>query len=146
MPMLPASAARLALTAALYLGYGPALATPVTCPPVVEPGPPSLTTLPEGWSGFVDTVNARYNLMGVQLYSGHPRELATLVPDTQTADSALWNLAADPRGYYFACEYSNTALNLIRQLPAEMKACIVTYEKGASNANGTPAIQFAGCE
>jgi hypothetical protein len=90
-----------------------------------------------------------HRLEQVTFFDGPPEELASLVyDDLKTAGKqqvAVWNFAANPRGFWISCAYSGTAVVLSRRLPAGIKTCRVTYDKTASSAAGLPAIQKIDC-
>lgn len=63
------------------------------------------------------------------LYDGHPREMASLVPDKTTETRGLliatWKLAgaeAD-RGYWVGCAYGNSMTLLTMRLPDTISSC-----------------------
>jgi len=100
----------------------------ILCPPEVATVQTS-SAAPEGWDVFIDTVNAKHFLESISLYSGHPREMASLVPDNEgdsSDDSSVWTLFPEnSRSYWVACKYHDTDIMLIKSF-AITKSCIVT--------------------
>ena len=87
------------------------------------------TAVPEGWEVFVDTTNTRHFLESISLYSGHPRDMASLVPDNEgdTSDeSSVWTIFPDAgRSYWVSCKYHDTDIMLIKSFVIT-KSCVVT--------------------
>lgn len=69
-------------------------------------------------------------LRGMQLYSGHPRGMAALVPDddkpiTNGARESTWRLVVGE--HWVSCSYPGASLALVRALPASVSTCRMTY-------------------
>jgi hypothetical protein len=64
-------------------------------------------------------------LEGISLYSGHPREQASLAPDN--ADSAkgpwVWTTAKDDHGYWMECRYMRTSLVYVKKIGEGSATC-----------------------
>lgn len=64
----------------------------------------------------------------VAFYSGHPREMASLVPDRQTESSSAWEFPGKAsQNFWLACEYTNTEMMLVRQLSSGFAECEVVF-------------------
>jgi len=69
-------------------------------------------------------------LTGMSLYSGHPRERASLVPDDDrsikgTGRLASWKFQGE---HWVGCNYANSLNMLIRPLPDTATACEMHYQ------------------
>lgn len=68
----------------------------------------------------------------VTIYDGHPRELASLVPDGEERRNAgriasVWKL--DPSStYWIECAYRSTDVVIFRRLPAKTSTCEVVTD------------------
>lgn len=83
------------------------------------------------WRVTEDEGRRGYFLDSVSVYSGHPRELANLVPDKTIVRNQrrkyIWNLiASTPEEYWVACSYTNSRSLLARALPNGLKKCELT--------------------
>ncbi len=80
-----------------------------------------------GWDQFVRPVDGKEPrwspIAGISLYSGHPSEIAELVPDNGE-DVWTFGASAPPeQPTYMACIYFNTRVQLIKSLPLNIKKC-----------------------
>ena len=81
------------------------------------------------WEATVDKGKVEVHLQSMLLYDGHPREMASLVPDNTNEIRGLliatWKLAkaeAD-RGYWVGCAYANSMTLLTLRLPDTVSIC-----------------------
>jgi hypothetical protein len=86
------------------------------------------------WEVTADKGKVDVRLQSMLLYEGHPREMASLMPDTTTQARGLlvatWRLAkaeAD-RGYWVGCAYRNSMTLLTRRLPDTVSRCRYTQK------------------
>lgn len=90
-------------------------------------------TAPPGWSAADD--GSPHRLAGVTFFDGPPADLASLKYDDEASAekewTGIWHFEPNPRGFWITCTYSGTSIVLSRRLPAEVKVCRVTYEKGS---------------
>ena len=68
-------------------------------------------------------------LTGMALYSGHPRERASLVPDADKSMKGIGRLASwkFQGEHWVGCNYANSLNMLIRPLPGTATACEMHY-------------------
>jgi len=81
-------------------------------------------------------------LSGMALYSGHPRERASLVPDDDkrmkgTGRTASWKFQGE---HWVGCNYANSGHMLIRPLPVTATACEMHYQVTSGKIN---IVRFA---
>jgi len=105
-----------------------------TCPKAF---PAIQASIDQGWQslevGDSQTAPARglsTNLLGMALYSGHPRERASLVPDEDksmkgTGRLASWKFHGE---HWVGCNYANSLKMLIRPLPGTATECEMHYQ------------------
>lgn len=86
------------------------------------------------WEVTADKGKVEVHLESMLLYDGHPREMASLVPDKTTEARGLlfatWRLAkaeAD-RGYWVGCAYRNSMTLLTKRLPDTVSSCRYTQK------------------
>lgn len=128
--------ARATLVAALItLPATQALAAPVSieCPERISVEEVAKAAYPS-WEVTADKGKIDVHLQSMLLYDGHPREMASLMPDKTTEARGLlvatWRLAkaeAD-RGYWVGCAYRNSMTLLTRRLPDTVSSCRYTQK------------------
>ncbi len=65
---------------------------------------------------------------GVAFYIGHPKEMSSLVPDRESKEKAAWQFSKkESQKFWLACEYQNTEMMLVKELPRSLSQCEVTY-------------------
>ena len=84
-----------------------------------------------GWEVVIDAKS--FPLDRVALYSGHPSEKATLVPDESSPRAGgsidRWTFTRSPNeSIWLACVYSGTGAILAQRLGDSIKGCAVDYE------------------
>ena len=102
------------------------------------------------WQATPDKQRELSLLNSVQLYSGHPDDMGTLVP-TKTVyigrlEVSTWSQldVEHARGYWLGCSYSNSKTLLSQRLPDGIKACVL---KQKINQVGTHiGIESFACE
>lgn len=118
-----------------------AQAAPVvlSCPQsidVSESGKP-----PAGWE-FAATAQPR-GFQSLTLFSGHPREMASLAPDSQRRKgqvlSSSWKIA-DSEKHWLACGYTQTTAQLVQRLPAGLKNCSATHQGPDRDLRADPKL------
>ena len=86
---------------------------------------------PEGWS--VQQHKSGHRLAGVTFYDGPPASEASLVYDETKTEGddwiATWRFPANAGGYWIACRYEATTMELARALPPAVSVCRVAYDK-----------------
>jgi hypothetical protein len=112
-----------------------------TCPSDISVAQ-SLSAPATGWDSFEDDTPTQ--LMSVGVFDGHPREQASLVPDSDTESAGrrvvVWQLAEKPaRGYWLACYYDHSRIALTRMLPAGITRVEVTRDPQSTVA-GQPVV------
>ena len=91
------------------------------------------------WEGVVDSARRAHKLEGVRLYSGHPKEMGNLVPDSVRHEKGLqktsWRFPTSAsENYWLACTYQNTTFLAVKKLAPELKSCTVTQQLLPSGA------------
>ena len=91
------------------------------------------------WEGVVDSARRAHRLEGVRLYSGHPKEMGNLVPDSVRREKGLqkttWRFPTSAsENYWLACTYQNTTFLAVKKLAPELKNCTVTQQRLPSGA------------
>ncbi|MDB5823448.1 MAG: hypothetical protein JWR21_2152 [Herminiimonas sp.] len=87
------------------------------------------------WEVTADKGKVGFFLESIQLYDGHPREMASLRPDEEIEPhgrlAATWHLPkAEPdRGYWVGCAYRNSMTLLAKRLPDTVSVCRYTQKK-----------------
>ena len=102
---------------------------------------------PTEWS--LGYAAAPAELSSVTIFDGPPEEQASLkYDDERTIKDEIvqtWELPASARGYWIVCGYSNTAAQLRRKLPDDIRGCKVAIEKDVSYGGGGAVIKRALC-
>lgn len=66
----------------------------------------------------------------VSFYSGHPRDMASLVPDRQSESINVWEFPGKAsEGFWLACEYTHTEMLLVQQLRTGFAECEVVFAR-----------------
>lgn len=92
-----------------------------------------LLTQPTHWqSQFAEPT---YYVTGLTFYSGHPKDQASLKPDTIDQKQAVWTFSAADQ-IYIACEYHQTTIQFIQALPPKTTKCQVSYDQNARSGEG----------
>ena len=107
-----------------------ASAATTDCPKAIKTTQ-SLQGKMDNWDAF--NSNAPHNLSRVTFYSMHPKENASLAPDSTNKNQAIWNFN-EPE-IWMACEYLNTSVQVIQKLPNTIKKCTATYDSSFSNVS-----------
>ena len=101
-----------------------------------------------GWEATYEPGPNR--LSAVTFFDGPPREKASLVYDDEVKAAretrAVWRFPASGKGIWISCGYEGTAAMLSRRLPASVRACTVSYERGVTSTAGLPAIRGIECK
>lgn len=95
----------------------------------------TLETQEAGWREFVrpdkldenGNVNAYSHVSRISVYSDNPKKLVELKPDNELARDPTWSfLKASPDAppLYMACNYFDTRIQFVRELPANVKKCV----------------------
>lgn len=88
----------------------------------------SLDGAGEAWQVETDLGKRGKFLDSISVFSGPPAEMASLVPDRTSRKKQLrtstWQFAApSTAAYWVACTYTNSTLQLTRQLPSGVRRC-----------------------
>lgn len=128
---------KILLTAvALALLSGQASSAHLQCPALIKTNQ-SLAAPINGWDGFLDDLNAVHAFNRITFYAGHPKEHASLSPDSERSKNHTLTWTFGKETIWLACEYSNTLMQLTKPLPTGTKQCRVTY-----NANYSQVIKI----
>lgn len=121
--------------------HSPLIATAVIfdCPRTVDI---QQTVYPpdSSWESVADAGLPPASLQTVAVYTEHPAEAGSLVPDetkkiAQT-EVTVWRLPPDSAPYWMACVYVNSRTLLAKKIPTEAKQCILTEALRGKQANG----------
>jgi hypothetical protein len=98
---------------------------------------------PAGWEAVPSAQPHAFN--GVGLFSGHPREMASLVPDKQSRSGkrrlSTWSLPGGSDRYWLACGYAQTTLQVAQRLPAGLSRCTATHTGPAAALQASPEVR-----
>lgn len=120
-----------------------AQAAPLTlqCPAMVSTAVSAQA--PAGWEAVPSTQPNSFS--GIGLYSGHPREMASLVPDKQSRKGgklvSAWDLRGGSEHYWLACGYTQTTLQMAQRLPAGLTRCSATHSGPAASLQADPELR-----
>ncbi|NVD97536.1 STY0301 family protein [Massilia sp. BJB1822] len=119
----------LIIPAALALFAPASSAEILNCPAQIQTHPKASEVA--GWEMLAEPAQHYFENAGI--YSGHPREQASLVPDEQVSGKKLtarWSLPPDgPHAYWLGCSYRNTTVMAVRQLDSRYRSCRIEYAK-----------------
>ena len=110
----------------------PAFAGDYTCPEDTKTGQ-SVSRLPHGWLSSTLTANIpEADILTV--FDGPPGEMASLVPDNEGADAAVyWSFKAEKdRPIWMQCGYAGQTTYLMRPLPDATTKCTQTAARTLS--------------
>ena len=116
-------------------------AASATCPAAI-PVAQTLSEAVAGWEAFEDDTPTQ--LMSVGIFDGHPRERASLVPDSDEASAgrqtAVWQLDANSsRDYWLLCYYDRSRVALTHALARGITRVEVTRDPQAT-VGGQPVV------
>lgn len=139
------------IASALLMATGGAIAapSPANCPASIVATETSSAVLGP-WEVVIDESKGGRTLEQILVYSGHPRDMGSLMPDNSVKRNgklvSTWQLTSpDARGgYWLGCAYRNSTTLLVRPLPASTKVCRLTQRVLASGA--TAGIELFACE
>lgn len=94
------------------------------CPKEVTPSKQTVEHV-TGWETF--NPESRHFLQNITLYSGHPNESASLKPEISNTKRSVWDFSPKDK-IYIACEYRQTAVQLIQALPDGTRQCTLSYQ------------------
>ncbi len=124
-----------------------------TCPLSLEIKE-KLVSEPADWSGMYEKssgeiaytgnneVSDTVNLVEIMLYSGEPKEQATLIPDnadnlSEEEGDSLWSFKSPDEQkkhpLYMVCRYDGSSLGVFRKLATPVKACTWHFKPDATN-------------
>jgi len=134
----------------------PAHAQAGMCPPELQADEAHRGPVPDGWQLAQQLRVAARRLEGLELYAGHPDQMAALVPDRSVRKGqqrvSTWRLPAaepgtdtdsNPNLYWLACTYANSLLQFVRPLPAAVRQCVLTER--LNKAGSAVAIESLDC-
>lgn len=121
---------------ALILASSQVLSATIACPASIKTTQ-SLQQPIHGWDGFLDDLNAVHTFNRISFYADHPKEHASLSPDSERSKNHTLTWTFGKETIWLACEYSNTLMQLTKPLPTGTKQCRVTY-----NANYSQVIKI----
>ncbi|WP_392537702.1 STY0301 family protein [Legionella sp. 227] len=108
-----------------------ASATAIHCPETIQTTQ-SLQHDIKAWEAFQDDWNSTHHFDRVTFYSGHPKEQASLAPDTEVSKVKKLTWSFDKQEIWVACEYTHTKIQLIQKIPHGTESCSVTYNENFS--------------
>ncbi|WP_454785199.1 STY0301 family protein [Legionella sp. WA2024007413] len=115
-----------------FIGLCPiASAATIHCPAVIQTNQ-SLQQEITPWNGFMDNLNNTNHFERITFYSGHPKDHASLAPDTESSKIKKLTWTFGEQEIWIACEYTQTQIQLIQKLPVGTKSCTVTYNANFS--------------
>lgn len=94
------------------------------CLPVIDTRQ-NVVTLAPYFTVYTDKSRLKNHLVGITLFEGHPREMASLKPDNGD-EKGPWFWTLDPKSpytYFMLCEYSSTVVTMIKGLPSGFTTC-----------------------
>ncbi len=98
---------------------------------------------PAGWEAVPSTQPLSLN--NISLFSGHPREMASLVPDSQRRRGkqllSTWSLTGGSEGYWLACGYAQTTVQAAQRLPAGLTRCTATHTGPDTALQASPEVR-----
>lgn len=98
---------------------------------------------PAGWEAVGTSQPHPFN--SISLFSGHPREMASLVPDKQSRSGkqllSTWSLAGGSERYWLACGYAQTTMQAAKQLPAGLSRCTASHTGPAAALQASPEVR-----
>ncbi|WP_454780561.1 STY0301 family protein [Legionella sp. WA2022007384] len=106
--------------------YHLASAATIQCPQTIQTNQ-SLQHDISKWHGFLDNLNSNNHFERITFYSGHPKEHASLAPDSESSKIKKLTWTFGEQETWIACEYTHTQIQLIQKIPAGTKSCTVTY-------------------
>ena len=74
-------------------------------------------------------------LSGVSFYSGHPKEGASLKPNSIHKKMAKWTFSRKEM-IYIVCEYNQTGIKLTQPLAKNTSQCTISYNHLVQSTNG----------
>lgn len=98
---------------------------------------------PAGWEAVPSAQPHAFS--NVSLFSGHPREMASLVPDKQSRSGkqlvSTWSLPGGSEPYWLACGYTQTTQQLAQRLPAGLSRCTATHTGPSAALQASPEVR-----
>jgi len=98
---------------------------------------------PAGWEAVGTSQPHPFN--SISLFSGHPREMASLVPDKQSRSGkqllSTWSLPGGSERYWLACGYAQTTMQAAKQLPAGLSRCTASHTGPAAALQASPEVR-----
>jgi hypothetical protein len=97
------------------------------CPGTLQVSQTSVST-PGGWTVMPDPRReADHRLQGITFFSGDPRNMVALAPDTEKRSTrgyaSSWHFQPDEQGYWIGCSYTDTNLLAVRKLADNISQC-----------------------
>ncbi|MEO5669039.1 MAG: STY0301 family protein [Bdellovibrionota bacterium] len=116
---------------AFFLSNGSLFAADFRCPDSIATNESVTSKVPSEWRSLRDEINGSQSLENVEVYDGPFEDGASLVPDNVAAkDAPYWNFEkGTSQTHGMACLYSQSAVRLVRSLPARIKRCTMTFSK-----------------
>jgi len=104
----------------------------IKCPDVLEVRE-EVSGQTDGWESLKDEGKGQHVLDNIFIYENHPREMASLVPDSQKEKgeklSSKWKLVDNGKtDYWVGCSYRSTKMMLVKKLSPTLKECIVQHD------------------
>jgi hypothetical protein len=114
-----------------------ALAVEYRCPESIETEQKLLKpSLPE-WSSMNDRMNRQQRLEQISVFSGHPRDGASLVPDNvNEKNDPFWTLERSKKEtYWIGCFYSQSTVRLVREIAPNLTRCTLVSKSTGKHSH-----------
>ena len=92
-----------------------------------------INVAPNDWETIADIPNNF--LSGISFYSGHPKEGASLAPNSANKKMAKWRFSRKQK-IYIVCEYHQTGIKLTQPLAPKTTECTINYNLNIQGSNG----------
>jgi len=99
------------------------------CPSVLPSAPTPPWSMHTATSAPSGDPSGRHSAAGMALFAGHPRDDASLVPDSdrsvgRDARESTWVLSGE---HWVGCAYRGTPAMLVQRVPAQLDRCRMLY-------------------
>ncbi len=101
------------------------------CPEFIETTQSLKGSIQADFETITGAFQEKQRLERISVYSGHPKDGGTLVPDNDEYSSKdpYWTFQVnDNRGVWMGCTYNNTTIILVRKFPTATTKCVLKYK------------------
>lgn len=92
-----------------------------------------INVAPNNWETIADIPNNF--LSSISFYYGHPKEGASLRPNSANKKMAKWRFSSKQK-IYIVCEYHQTGIKLTQPLALKTTECTINYNLNVKGNNG----------